>query len=659
MDEEWVEDGVAEMEEDEMFMYQPLPTYSNNNTNKVRYIQYAESHRLTARDPKATQPAHVIVPLRPHQLTLLAAARNLEKHATITLETMHNGMLYTDVGVIADRVGSGKSLVVLGLLRDPPINGNHLTFQQSGGAPQFIKLDSLPPIQEIDATWHPSSLSSMSSMSPSYVRSKPPQMAVRTSLIIVPHIVFTQWDGYIKQQLRGINYVGVRRTADCDPFKPGFFNKIFAADVILISSTMLKHFRDSFREIGFESIVWSRVFIDEADSITLGLNKEGINYRFLWLITGSWQNMLFPKGESFMDIHSAGVKGRKNLIGQSLVSYLNRPEFAAIVLRNSDEWIDSSIITPEIIHRTITCQAPKSIRLFRGIINPEAMEALHAGDTASALGLLGFTETSSDPLVDRVTAKLRFELDEATRILEFKRTLSYSSDHAREEALKKAESRVNRIQSDLDALIERLTSDDGPTHCPICYDIPQVPALSPCCRNTFCLGCICQCMLTRPVCPMCRADLDDVKSLILVAPPPAADGLMKVEVPKDPTKNDALLKVILDADPSRKFLVFSAYEASFKEFQRLMKEHNIRCELLNGTSAHINHIRTLFNKGTVRVLCLNARYVGAGLNLEAATDVILYHSMNRELEQQVIGRAVRFDRSAPLTVTHLLHSSEV
>jgi SNF2 family DNA or RNA helicase len=55
---------------------------------------------------------------------------------------------------------------------------------------------------------------------------------------------------------------------------------------------------------------------------------------------------------------------------------------------------------------------------------------------------------------------------------------------------------------------------------------------------------------------------------------------------------------------------------------------------------------------------MNARHVGSGLNLEAATHVILYHRMNTELEKQVIGRAIRFERATELRVMHLVHEHE-
>jgi len=123
-------------------------------------------------------------------------------------------------------------------------------------------------------------------------------------------------------------------------------------------------------------------------------------------------------------------------------------------------------------------------------------------------------------------------------------------------------------------------------------------------------------------------------------------------------KTAALLKLLTESSPDRRFLVFSTHEASFQGLREKLETHGIRCELLQGTASRVENLRKLFQKGTVRVLCMNALHVGAGINLEAATDVVLYHRMNVELERQVIGRAVRFERAADLTVTYLVHDDE-
>jgi ERCC4-related helicase len=65
-----------------------------------------------------------------------------------------------------------------------------------------------------------------------------------------------------------------------------------------------------------------------------------------------------------------------------------------------------------------------------------------------------------------------------------------------------------------------------------------------------------------------------------------------------------------------------------------------------------------FTNGTINVVMMNAKHYGSGLNLQMATDVIIYHEMAKELEIQVIGRAQRLGRSSSLNVHYLLHENE-
>ena len=127
-----------------------------------------------------------------------------------------------------------------------------------------------------------------------------------------------------------------------------------------------------------------------------------------------------------------------------------------------------------------------------------------------------------------------------------------------------------------------------------------------------------------------------------------------------PTKGAALLRMLSEGcrNADARYLVFSAHEASFRGLRDVLAARGVRCEMLSGTAARVERLRKQFREGKVQVLCMNARFVGAGINLEPATHVVLYHRMNSELERQVIGRAVRFERSTELRVVHLVHESE-
>jgi hypothetical protein len=77
-----------------------------------------------------------------------------------------------------------------------------------------------------------------------------------------------------------------------------------------------------------------------------------------------------------------------------------------------------------------------------------------------------------------------------------------------------------------------------------------------------------------------------------------------------------------------------------------------------GSVSHINNVINDFTNGKINVVMMNAQHYGSGLNLQMATDIIIYHEMPKELETQVIGRAQRLGRSEPLIVHYLLHENE-
>jgi len=61
----------------------------------------------------------------------------------------------------------------------------------------------------------------------------------------------------------------------------------------------------------------------------------------------------------------------------------------------------------------------------------------------------------------------------------------------------------------------------------------------------------------------------------------------------------------------------------------------------------------MFKDGKLKVIFLNSSFDGAGLNLQEATDIILYHDMPPHTQSQIIGRANRIGRQLPLHVHHL------
>ncbi len=57
---------------------------------------------------------------------------------------------------------------------------------------------------------------------------------------------------------------------------------------------------------------------------------------------------------------------------------------------------------------------------------------------------------------------------------------------------------------------------------------------------------------------------------------------------------------------------------------------------------------------------LNAKFFGAGMNLQMTTDIIMYHRFTDEMEEQIVGRAQRLGRdiNSTLNVYYLVHDNE-
>jgi hypothetical protein len=89
------------------------------------FFEALYSQELTAESPRAVTPDWIRTPLLPHQQACFAAALRLEGAKTEGLPVdpiagePAGGRLFSNHGILADSVGSGKSLTALSLVRAP------------------------------------------------------------------------------------------------------------------------------------------------------------------------------------------------------------------------------------------------------------------------------------------------------------------------------------------------------------------------------------------------------------------------------------------------------------------------------------------------------------------------------------------------------------
>lgn len=623
----------------------------------LKTIEQILKYSKTAESPMAPQPSYIRLPLKVHQRALLHAARTLETNRPAGIKCEDGATMYTKYGVIADRVGSGKSLVALSLAGMERPQTEMFTAEASNNHDVVV-------IKKHDET--------KKLVARDYILTK-------ASLLVIPHSLVNQWERYAKDQTTlKVLMVKQRKQATANTIKDDVKN----LDLVIVSSTMWKDF---IAQENANKIYWSRLFIDEADTCPVSITgEESVKAAFYWFISASWLNMVFP---SFTNIwrHEAskplyplawdafknsgnyirieGVR-RNNIVSRMCVSAAHntlRANYSwQLILRNNEDFIQQSLKMPEIIHHRWTCAIPQNVQLLHDMIGPQVMEMLHAGDHESALEALGIQEDSITNVVEGVTKHLQQQLDTAIKFRDYRMSTPFPSEKAKQEEKEKCDGKIAEIEGKLKSLKARVTEYKD-SSCPICFCDLEKPTLTPCCKNLFCFLCMMESLRRNPACPLCRAAIStsQLKILSEQKPVPKAE---KVAAPKpladeEKTKAARLLE-FLEANPTAKILLFSNYDKTFNKLTPIFEEKGITYSMVNGTSARIQKIIREFGEGKHQVLCLNARHFGAGLNIEVATHVILFHRMAEESEKQIIGRAYRFGRQVNLEVIHMLHANE-
>jgi len=559
-------------------------------TSRQRLWEFFEalySQELNEGSSQAATPAWIRTPLLKHQQSALSAALKLESAKTSGIDVDGlagepvGGKLFTSFGILGDRVGSGKSLTALSLVKMQPPDSLYNEYCLRG-------VGRLGDGRDVGVLRIRNQLKTASGID---------LRPVKTALFLVPHALMGQWDTYVKNDTT-LKCLFIKKRAEA--LDETLFAKIEEYDAVFVSSTMWATFRD--RNL-VRKILWQRVFVDEADSISITSDYDDLHGLFYWFISASWLNLVFTGGAIF-NINTAhtplpqtpqsviqrvqkllnnqyiSIPGCRhmNLVrrmcgisaNQSTVA-MNAAVFqsARLIVHSSEDYIQTSFETPVITSRHILCTTPVNVRVLESFISAEMMEKLHAGDVSGALESLGMTSFTESQITEAVTASLKKELDNAKKTYEFKKTLDYSADNLKVKALEACEQKIASIESRITAIQERITQAKDQT-CPICYCEVDTPAVTPCCQQLFCFPCLCESLKRVATCPLCRERVTDIKDIRVLgvstpstATPNPANQLTNVRM----NKKDTFIKFIKE-NPTAKVLMFSAYDASFNQFIR-------------------------------------------------------------------------------------------
>jgi len=603
---------------------------------------------LTENSTMALQPPHIKVNLKPHQLAMIHAMVKKE-HDAVEGFNINEETHYSQFAILGDKVGSGKTLMLLGHLSNIKNTGQRNTFSRIH---EFSKTRfwSKKPIHPIECSGN--------------------------TLIIVPHTLFHQWKYAIQQQTT-LSFLEVKTIKAFE--KLDFLQNIKQRDITLMSNTIIKTFMS---EQSRHSIQWSRIIFDEVDSVQFTSTVSMPSANFYWLITATWTNFLFQGlyiyiTENYLNRRiAAGMNPELismlqndqvtnnhnyysryeiqsgNFFSQFLTKHPNRGH---LVLRTSNAFMEQSWMSPPIIENRIDCQAPIQHRLISQFVNAEIQELLHAGNIQGALEKLGVTNTNQASLITAVNDTREKELDRLEKTLIFKETMEYATPQAKEQALTSLKTKIISMKEQINSLKQRILHFKDEI-CAICFEEPNVPTLVTCCSRLFCGECIINCCKRELKCPLCRGviGIANLKQLNLDS---KDNNENTVITPVKLSKKDALIKLINETS-NGKFLVFNRYDNAFLEIEGRLLEKGIRVANLRGNKDHISSILKQFENGSIQVLLMNSMEAGAGIDLKSSTHIVLMHNMRKEEEKQIVGRAIRLGRIEPLHLVRLLHEAE-
>jgi hypothetical protein len=571
--------------------------------------------------------------------------------------------LFSRFSFLGDGVGVGKSLMILG---------------------HIARLKTLPRIQSIPVL-DPNSSSQLYSLHETEYGSDLSEVGC---LIVVPHTLYRQWQTYIKEQTN-LSFLGVQTKKILqDGTVQDVVNKIKAADVILVSNTLYGNLQEIAEK---QRLLWKRVFLDEADTLHIPSTRPHFKTRFTWLVSASWANLLFPNAchyisqpvldnylndsllktdrdlksflrSAFQQSHSTTyVYARYMVVSTSFMrDYLQSANAlrGRLVLRCREDYVKESITLPPIHIRNILCRPSIMQRVIANAIPTEVRNLLHAGDVEGALHHLGVNSEDSMSLVKAVTENRNKELDRLRKTYDFKASLEYATPQAKENALKSLTDKIKSLEEQIKQLKERIENYKDEM-CPICFDEPQNPTLTPCCSRLFCAGCILTSLTKIPTCPLCRANIAPSGLRNLATAPVVKNEVVNPNAPPEPLKKTEQLLELIRSSPNSKFLVFSRYDNPFLQISHEIESLRVAVKQVRGNKDVIASTLKSFQKGDTKVLLLNSIEAGAGLNITAATHIVLLHAMTHEEEKQILGRAYRLGRSEPLEVIRLLHPDEL
>ena len=610
---------------------------------------YTYNIELNDNSPRAEQPSKIIISLKSHQLASLYKASIMESTGTINynlnniyditnLTSRNNTVselsvnVSTNVGILGDIVGYGKTLTALGIIANNKLENIHInencikSYNNTNGNSYFnisYKNHLIEPLKN---------------------------NMINSTLVIVPRgPVYLQWEETIKKNTK-LNCLFIDNFLFIKKYLPAFngsnhdeihnfFNKY---DMVLIKNTTLKILMEYYMINHNYNVIknWKRIMIDEAHDF---INKLPVfKYYYLWLISGTYTEI------------SRRIYNNSSYYLATLIKDFMTEEFMNLMLiKNNHNFVKNSFRVPAPIEKFYLCKLSNNISAIKNFINSSMLEKINANDISGVIKDLGGKNETEDDIVELVCRELNRELLNKESEQNYINSLNIPIEN-KNLRLKNIAKEIENQKEKIKNLSDRIT-ELSVKSCPICMDFFTSPIILEC-THIYCGQCLFNWLNTNnnSNCPTCRSNISPSKMIAIVD---TKNENTEIKKPDILSKEDTFIKIIKEK-PNGKFLVFSRIDNGFDRIKMKMTENNINYELLKGTTSHMMNVLNKFKSGGINIILLNTQYAGSGIDINFATDVIIFHSMGLD-KQQAVGRAQRVGRNDQLVIHNLYYEHEM
>ena len=539
-----------------------------------------------------SQPIDIKVPLFQHQLASIYKMEQRETEKTIIT---HDGVIETNLGVNADKTGYGKTLSMVTLIYRDKMQWDLTTLYTRSDITTFaggrIKKTRITEYEKLDVT-----------------------------LVLTSQSIINQWYDECMKTPVCVTMITSRKQVD-SVFVENY-------DVVLVTPTMYNRLI-----MKYSNMAWKRFIFDEPGHLRVPSMKE-IIAGFIWLVTAT-PNAIIPTHKQC----------RRSFMCD-IISHVGYCPFTVhfdyMIVKNDDEFIKNSFSMPPTNHLYHKCYSP-IFKTVKGFVTENISEMISAGNIQGAITALGGDETQN--ITELVKEKKTEELEELQSRL--KVLLVRNKKKKQIETIREKIVRLNNQLKELNNRFSEILKGD----CSICFSSITKPVMEPNCQNIFCGECLLKWLKDNNTCPLCRENINTEK-LMYINVDGKKSRSFKQNNKSIKTKINTVISLINEKKDG-KFIIFSAWDKTFAPIRTQLNSNNIGFIEIKGSVEHRKKNIESFKDGNIKVIFLNSRFDGAGINLQEATDIIVYHKMGESTLNQIIGRANRLGRIEPLHVHHL------